>query len=138
MKIGLAFLALLLLLVAPAAATSKSEADKVKAVLATQARLLKQGRFRVMYDSTYTANFRSRCPWRAYLRRQRFGRRYLGPGFTVRRVRARILSGTQALLAYRFVRANGQVAAEVTFRQRDLYVKIGQQWYDEYDRVSDC
>jgi hypothetical protein len=138
MKIGLTFVALLLLLVAPAAATSQSEADKVKAVLATQARLLKQGRFRVMYDSTYTANFRAHCPWGTYLRRQRFGRRYLGPGFTVRRVRARILSGTQALLAYRFVRANGQVAAEVTFRQRDLYVKIGQQWYDEYDRVSDC
>jgi hypothetical protein len=137
MKTGLAFVALLLL-VAAAGARQQSEADKVKAVLTTQARLLKQGRFRVMYDTTYTANFRARCPWRVYLRRQRFGRRYLGPGFTLRRLRARILSGTQALLAYRFVRANGQVAAEVTFRQRDVYVKIGQQWYDEYDRVSDC
>ena len=137
MRIGLTLVAVLLL-VTPAWAAPRSEPDQVKAVLFTQARLLKQGRFRVMYETTYTANFRAHCPWGTYLKRQRFGRRYLGPGFTLRRVRARILSATQALLAYRFVRANGQIAAEVTFRQRDLYVKIGERWYDEYDHVSDC
>jgi hypothetical protein len=41
------------------------------------------------------------------------------------------------LLAYRFVRANGQTALVVTFRQRDLYAKIGTRWYDESDR-SGC
>jgi hypothetical protein len=130
--------ALFLLLVVPASAALHSSGDSPQAVLLDQARLLKQGRFRLMYETTYTANFRAHCPWSTYLRRQRFGRSYLGPRFTVRNIRTRTLNSTQALLAYRFVKGNGTTAADVTFRQRDLYVKIGDRWYDEYDHVSDC
>jgi hypothetical protein len=130
--------ALALAVPAQLSAGARSEGDRVKAVLLTQARLLRQGRFRVMYRTTYTPAFRTHCPWRTYLKRQRFGRSYLGPGFSVHNVRVRILSSTRALLAYRFVRANGQIAANVTFRQRDLYAKLGGRWYDEYDSVSDC
>jgi hypothetical protein len=126
-----------LLLVAPAAATPQSGADGAKAVLITQARLFAQGKFRVMYESTYTPNYRARCPWRTFQQGQSGLRRYLGVRFTVRDVRARILSARQALLAYRFVRANGQTALVVTFRQHDLYAKIGNRWYDERDR-SGC
>ena len=107
-------------------------------MLLTQARLLRQGRFRVMYRTTYTPAFRANCPWRTFVKRQRFGRRYLGPGFKVRDLRVRMVTPTRALLAYRFVRANGQTAANVTFRHRDVYSKLGSRWYDEYDSVSDC
>ena len=129
-----------LALAAPAQlpAGARSEGDQVKAVLLTQARLLRQGRFRVMYRTTYTPAFRAHCPWRTYLKRQRFGRSYLGPRFSVRNIRVRMLSPTRALLAYRFVRTNGRTAANVTFRQRDRFAKLGGRWYDEYDSVSDC
>lgn len=128
------------LLVAPAGSSAEpsSEADKVKAVLITQARLLRQGRLRAQYETTYTPKFRANCPWPAYLRRQRYARRVLGPGFTVRAIRVRFLRPTQAILAYRFVRRDGVVAADVTFGDRDLYVKLGGRWYDEWAHARDC
>lgn len=127
-----------LLLVVPAAAVGGSGSQSPRSTLLTQAQLLREGRFRVMYEKTYTPRFRAKCPWAKYVRRQRFGRRYLGPGFKLREIRTRMLSSTRAILAYRFVRANGQTAAKVTFRDRDLYVKAGGRWLDEYDSVSDC
>ena len=50
----------------------------------------------------------------------------------------RVVVADGIALAYRFVRTNGQTAANVTFRQRDRYTKLGGRWYDEYDSVSDC
>lgn len=120
------------------AAAPLSERDKVKAVLETQARLLRQDRLRLMYATTYTAKFRAHCPWKRYLRRQRYGQSVLGPGFTVRNIRVRFRSATQAILAYQYVRRDGVVAADVRFRDGDLYVKQGARWYDEWAHANDC
>ena len=134
MRAGLT-IALLLLLATPAAAIPRSGADTPRGVLFTQARLLRLSHFRAMYETTYTPNFRRRCPWRAFLREQSYGRQLLGARFRLRAVRVRMLSARRALIAYQFVSERGQIYA-VTFRNRDLYAKIGNAWYDEYDRTS--
>jgi len=123
---------------AATAAAPRSESDRVKAVIFTQVKLFKQGRYRAMYDTTITPRFRATCSWPKYLRAQRALRRFLGDRFTLRGVRVRMLSRTRALLAYRFVRANGRVAGETKFGDRDIYVKVGRRWLDEFDRVSGC
>ena len=120
------------------AAAPHSESDRVKAVIFTQVKLFKQGRYRAMYDRTITRKFRATCPWARYRGAQLLLRRFLGARFTLRGVRARMLSRTRALLAYRFVRVNGQVAGRTTFSDRDIYVKVGRRWLDEFDRVSGC
>jgi hypothetical protein len=121
-----------------AAAAPRSESDRVKAVIFTQVKLFKQGRYRAMYDTTITPRYRATCPWAKYRGGQLLLRRFLGERFTLRGVRVRMLSRRRALLAYRFVRANGQIAGETRFRDRDIYVKVGSRWLDEFDRVSGC
>jgi hypothetical protein len=109
-----------------------------RAAILYQAKLFRQGKFRLKYETTYTANFRARCPWSRYVADQRYGRRILGPDFTLTNIRVRMLSPTRALLAYRYTSGDGRNVVAITFRDRDLYVKIGRFWYDEYDRVSRC
>ncbi len=119
-------------------AETRSDRDKVKAMLQTQARLLRQNRIRLMYRTTYTARFRAHCSWDKYVRRQRYARSVLGPGFTVRNIRVRFRSPTQAILAYQYVRRDGSIAADVRFRDGDLYAKQGNRWYDEWAHARDC
>jgi len=126
-------LVLVLLLVAPAAATSTSGPATARAVLLTQVSLFRQGKFKAMYTTTYTPTYRAHCPWSAFKRGQTALKRYLGPGFTLRRVRTRMLSARRALLAYQLLRRDGTVAGTATFQDHDLYVKTGGRWYDEYD-----
>lgn len=130
--------AVFLLSIVAAVPTAQSAVDSPRSLILTQARLFKQGRFRVMYVTTYTPNFRMRCPWPTYLRGQTALKRHLGSRFSLRHVRVQMLSARRALVAYQFVRANGQLLGSVTFRDGDLYVKVGGRWYDEYDRVSVC
>jgi hypothetical protein len=137
-QLALAGVVLALAVPAQVEAGPASEGDRVKAVLQTQARLLRQNRLRVMYETTYTATFRAHCPWTRYLRRQRYARSVLGPGFTVRNIRVRFLSPTKAILAYQYVRRDGVVAADVKFRDRDVYAKVGARWYDEWAHARDC
>jgi hypothetical protein len=127
-------LALVLLLVAPAAAAPRSGASSPKAVFLTQAQLFRQGKFRAMYERTYTRSYRAHCSWKSFFRGETALKHYLGPGFKVRGVRARMLGTRRALMAYTFVRANGQVVGAVTFKDGDAYAKQGKRWYDEYDR----
>jgi len=127
-------LLLVLLLVGPAAGAPASGGSSPRAVFFTQATLFRHGQFGAMYDTTYTRNYRAHCPWGYFFRGQTVLKRYLGSGFKVRGVRARMLSARRALLAYQFVRANGQLAGAVTFKQGDVYAKVGSRWYDEYDR----
>jgi hypothetical protein len=125
-------LALLLLFATPAAAIPRSGADTPSRLLFKQARLFKQANFQAMY-ATYTPNFRKRCPWRKFLRGQAQARQVLGVHFTLRGVRVRLATSRRALLAYRFVTERGQISIT-----GDLYVKMGNAWYDEYDRVTSC
>lgn len=120
------------------AAESSSEGDQVKRVLLGQAHLFRQGKFRQEYDTLYTPNFRAHCPWARYLQRQRYGRSITGRNFAVRNIRVRFLSSTKAYLAYRFVRGDGRVVADVRFVDRDLYTKIGTRWLDDWARARDC
>jgi hypothetical protein len=61
-----------------------------------------------------------------------------GRNFTVRNIRVRFLSTTKAYLAYRYVRGDGRVVADVRFVDRDLYTKIGTRWLDDWARARDC
>lgn len=126
-------LVLVLLLVGPAAATSSSGPATAKAVLLTQVSLFKQSKFKAMYRTTYTPTYRGHCPWSAFKRGETALKRYLGPGFTIRHVRTKMLGAKRALLAYQLLRRNGTIAGTATFRDHDLYVKAGDRWYDEYD-----
>jgi hypothetical protein len=139
MKRALVLGALALALGAPAqpAAAPSSEAAAIKATVLQQARLQSEGRFRAMY-ALFTPTFRANCPFARFARTARANRRAWGVGFRVENIRVRFQSPTSALVASRFVRRNGQTIGVATFRTGDVYVKIGPQWYDEYDRVTHC
>ena len=109
-----------------------------RAAILYQAKLFREGKFRVKYLTTYTANFRARCSYARYLADQRYGRRIMGPRFTLRDVRVRLRSPTRALLAYRYVSGDGRWVVAVTFKDGDVYVKQGRFWYDEHDNVTHC
>ena len=121
----------------PAGATTLGPTTPREAIL-YQAKLFRQGKFRLKYDTTYTANFRARCPFSRYVADQRYGRRILGTRFTLDRIRVRMQGPTRALVAYRYTSSDRRRVLVVTFRDGDVYVKQGRFWYDEYDRVTSC
>lgn len=106
------------------------------ATLTQQASLFKQSKWKALY-ATYTPRFRRACPYSTFVTGQRRARSLLGTNFQLRGIRVRMETRTRAVVAYRFVR-NGQTIANVTFGDRDLYVKIGPRWYDQLDRASSC
>jgi hypothetical protein len=120
-------------LLAPAAA---AQGTSPRATLLQQATLLKQAKWRPMY-ATYTARFRRACPYSRFVTNSRQTRALLGPNFQLRDIRVRMETPRRAIVAYRFVQG-GRTFVTVTFRHRDVYVKIGSRWYDELDRVSAC
>ena len=132
----LAVLAALAATARPGTAAPAAEADKVRAVLLQQAALFKAGRWRAMY-ATYTPRYRARCPYAAWARSQRRLQQEIGTSFTVRNVRVRV-TGTRALVAYRFVSAAGETIGAVDFADEDVYTRIRGRWLDEYDTVSSC
>jgi hypothetical protein len=129
----LLLLLLVLLLAAPATAVRQSGTSGPRTVFFKQAGLFRQGKYRVMYETTYTANYRRHCSWRQFKRGQSAFKRYLGPGYTIHNVRVRRLSAKRALLTYQFLHRSGTNALTVTARQHDLYSKIGRRWYDDYN-----
>jgi hypothetical protein len=119
-------------------AAAPSDRAAVRSVLLRQATLVKQGKWRQMYNATYTARFRARCPYARFVRNGRQVRAILGPNFRVDRIQIRVRpGGRQAVAAYRFVR-NGRPLVSVRFSDGDVYAKIGNRWFDEHDRVSAC
>jgi hypothetical protein len=123
---------------APSASAVSLGPTTPRAAILYQAKLFRQGKFRVKYMTTYTANFRARCPYARYLADQRYGRRIMGPRFTLRDVRIRLQGPTRALLAYRYVSGDGRWVVAVTFKDGDVYVRQGRFWYDEHDGVTHC
>jgi hypothetical protein len=117
-------------------ASSATDAAEVRAVFDRQARLFKQARWQAMYR-LYTPRYRARCPFARFVADQRSVRRELGTRFSFRGVRVRV-RGERATIAYRAVSSSGRTIAAVTFADGDTYVRLGQRWYDEYDRVSEC
>jgi hypothetical protein len=113
-----------------------AQSSSPKATLNQQAALFKQGKWRRMY-ATYTPRFRRSCPYARFVAGQRRARRVVGTSFELRGIQVRRETPTRAVVAYRFVK-NGQTIVGVTFRDRDVYAKIGSRWYDELDRVSSC
>jgi hypothetical protein len=116
--------------------SSATDAAEVRAVFDRQTRLFKQGRWQAMYR-LYTPRYRARCPFARFVEDQRGIRRELGTRFSFRGVRVRV-RGTRATIAYRAVANSGRTIAAVTFADGDTYVRLGGDWYDEYDRVSAC
>jgi hypothetical protein len=106
-----------------------------KDLVLRQTTLLKQGKWREMYAS-FTPRFRRSCPYPTFVAQGREMRRALG-NFQLRAIQTRNETATRAILAYSFVK-NGQVIARVTFRHRDVYVKVGGRWLDERDSVTAC
>ena len=136
----IASLLLLAVVAAPADSTPESQASTAKTpreALVVQIALFRQGRFRVEYETMFTPNYRARCPWARFLRNARRDRRVLGAWIRVTNIRTRIVDPAHALLAYVVRTADGRTLT-ITFRQRDVYTKIGQYWYDEMDRVTRC
>jgi hypothetical protein len=133
-----ALVIVLALFLAPAATMNAiaSPQSEVRALLLHQSRLFKQQRWRALY-ATLTPRLRARCPYARFVRTQRQNHAILGSNFQLRDIRVRIETRTRAIAAYSFVK-NGQVIVRVTFRVRDVYVKSGSRWLDEYDRVSGC
>jgi hypothetical protein len=129
-------LAVLALLAPPAVSGAQQQGQNPRATILRQVALFKQANWRAMY-ATYTPRFRRSCPYARFVRNSRQTRGVLGRNFELRGIRVRLESARRALLAYRFVR-NGRTIAEVTFRHRDVYVRIGSRWFDELDRVSAC
>jgi len=109
---------------------------EVRATLLHQSRLFKQQRWRALYR-TMTPRLRARCPYARFVRTQRENYSILGSNFQIRNIRVRAETATRAIAAYSFVK-NGQTVVRVTFRHRDVYVKMGGRWLDEVDRVSGC
>jgi hypothetical protein len=137
MRTTVAALALLLAVPALGGAAAPSDATAVRAVLLRQASLMKQGKWRQMY-ATFTPRYRARCPFATFVRHGQQSRVLLGSSFRVDRIQVRVRpGGRQALAAYRFVR-NGRPLAAVRFSHGDVYAKIGNRWFDEFDRVSSC
>lgn len=124
------------LAVAVLAPVALAQSSTPKATLTQQASLFKQGKWKAMY-ATYTPRYRRACPYARFVTGQRQARSLIGTTFQLRGIQVRTETRTRAIVAYRFVR-NGQTIANVTFRHRDVYVKIGSRWYDELDRVSSC
>ncbi|HET8651226.1 MAG TPA: hypothetical protein VFM13_01515 [Gaiellaceae bacterium] len=124
------------LAVALLAPVALAQGTTPKATLTQQASLFKQGKWKAMY-ATYTPRFRRACPYSRFVTGQRRARSLLGTNFQLRGIRVRMETRTRAVVAYRFVR-NGQTIANVTFSDRDVYVKIGPRWYDQLDRASSC
>jgi hypothetical protein len=120
-------------LLAPLAA---AQGSSPQATLLQQANLLKQGNYRALY-ATYTPQFRRNCPYARFVRGQRTGRRMLGTDFSVTGIQVRMETPRRAIVAYRIVRG-GRTVVNVTFRNRDVYTRIGARWHDQLDRVSSC
>ncbi len=134
--IAVAAIALALLAPASVSGASSSSATDVKALLLKQSQLFKQGKWRAMY-ATYSPKFRASCPYTKFVAGQRETRRILGTNFQLRGIRVRVETARRAITAYSFVR-DGKTLGAVTFRDRDVYAKIGSRWYDELDRLSSC
>jgi hypothetical protein len=134
MAVRILIAVLALALVAPAA--SAPSASTPRATILQQVSLFKQGKWRAMY-ATYTPRFRRSCSYAKFVQAQRQVRGILGTNFELRGIQVRYETGRRAVIAYTFVR-NGQTIGRVTFRNRDVYAKIGSRWYDELDRVSTC
>lgn len=124
------------LAVAVLAPVALAQSSTPKATLTQQASLFKQGKWKAMY-ATYTPRYRRSCPYARFVTGQRQARSLIGTTFQLRGIQVRTETRTRAIVAYRFVR-NGRTIASVTFRHRDVYVKIGSRWYDELDRVTSC
>jgi hypothetical protein len=137
MRFALVALAVMLAVPAVVSAAAPSDTAAVRSVLLRQAALMKQGKWRQMY-ATYTPRFRGRCPYARFVRGGQQTRRILGPNFRLDQIQIRLgPGGRRALAAYRFVR-NGRPLVAVRFSDGDTYVKIGNRWFDELDRVSAC
>ena len=126
---------LLVAALAPASVSATPQATGPKDLLLRQATLLKQGKWREMY-ATYTPRFRRSCPYSTFVRQGREMRRVLG-NFRIRGIQVRNETTTRAILAYTMVK-DGRTIVRVTFRHRDVYVKMGGRWLDERDRVTAC
>jgi hypothetical protein len=130
---------LAIVLAAPAsvsgASASSQQTPGPKDLVLRQTTLLKQGRWRELY-ATYTLRFRQSCPYSTFVAQGREMRRSLG-AFRLSGIQVRNETPTRAILAYSFVK-NGRVIGRITFRHRDVYVKVGGRWLDERDRVTAC
>lgn len=129
-------LALAVLAFAVAVPVASAQKTTPRATLLQQATLIKQAKWRAMY-ATYTQKFRRNCPYAKFVQNGRQTRAALGPSFQLRGIQVRMETPRRAIVAYRFVKS-GQTVAAVTFRHRDVYVKVGSRWHDELDRVSAC
>jgi hypothetical protein len=133
MSLRILIAVLVVALLAPAASAQRSTP---RATILQQVSLFKQAKWRAMF-ATYTPRARRICSYSRFVAVQRENRRLLGTNFQLSGIRVRNETATRAIVAYRFVR-NGRTLAEVTFRHRDVYTKIGSRWFDELDRVSGC
>jgi hypothetical protein len=118
--------------VAPATATS--EATTPRGALLNQIRLFNAGNWPALYR-TFTRRVRARCPYRTFVAQAREGRANVGR-LGVRNIRVR-RTGNRAALTYQNT-ARGVVFLTVTRRHPDIYVRIGDRWYDEVDSVTSC
>ena len=103
-------------------------------LLKLQTELLKQRRWADLYQS-YSPRFRRQCPfapWRAELDAawpQVRTANTVGIRATIR--------GNRARVTYRLVLA-GKVVDRATAASPDIYVRIGNRWYDELDGHTGC
>ena len=117
-----------------AARSTTTEPAKVRAQLLYEVRLTNQARWRPMWR-TYSPRVRSRCSYNLFVSRMRQIRAALGP-FTLRKLAVRV-RGQRAFVTYVII-GRGKVVGGAPAMRPDVFVRIGEHWFDDFDADGAC
>jgi hypothetical protein len=85
---------------------------------------------------TYTKRVRARCPYPRFVEDVKLFRTLVGGRIALRNVRVRV-AGRRASATYQMV-AGGKVVSAMTAKHPDMFVRIGDRWFDDLDSGSPC
>ncbi len=117
-----------------AARSTTTEAAKVRAQLLYEVRLTNQARWRPMWR-TYSPRVRSGCSYTRFVAGMRVIRAAYGP-FSLRNLAVRV-RGQRAFVTYQII-GRGKVVGGAAARKPDVFVRIGDRWFDDFDAGGEC
>ena len=111
-----------------------SESTKVQAVLLQEVALFNRMRWRAAWR-LYAPRVRSRCSYDRFVARMTPVIRATGR-VTLRNLTVRV-TGRRAIARYRIV-AGGKVVGGTTTRSPDVFTRVGDRWFDDFDSDGLC
>jgi hypothetical protein len=106
----------------------------VRAVLAHEVAMFNRKRWQPMWQM-YSPRTRSHCSYRRFVVVMRSIRNATGV-VALRNVTVRV-TGWRGFAAYSIV-ANGRLVGGATAKKPDVYTRIGERWFDDFDADGLC